>query len=95
MTTRTTDEQRLALAVPTIDETAFMTPLRSVPRIHRFHTATEGFGLVSEEACQLCERPGVQSTFGFASAGLDTGSDIREIFDNDGGSWQDVRQDAF
>jgi hypothetical protein len=94
MTTRTAQKPGLGRAIVAGNTPALMTPLRCVPRVYACDSATQSLGLVCKEARQLRERPGMQPTFGFATAGLHAGSDVREVFDDDDCTRRNARQDT-
>lgn len=62
-----------------------------MPGVHSGYLATQRFGLVFKESAELCERPRVKTPFGVPSAGFYTGSDVREIFDDNGCAGQDAQ----
>jgi hypothetical protein len=98
VTTRTTTELALAPAAAPRGEAAGITALARVPGINPEHAAAQSLGLVFEERAQLSERPRVQPALGVAARGFDAGSDVRQVFHNNGHAWskvfQDVRQDG-
>ena len=87
--------QKLGLrgAVTTIDEAAFATSLRGVPRINSDNLAAEGLSLVFEESLESCKAPRVKPALGFPTRGFTPSSDISEIFHNYSGSGLNAFED--
>lgn len=86
MTTRTTTELALSLAVPAIGKPAGVAPLARVSGVYPDNTTANSLRLVFEERAELSERPCVDAPLGIPSGGLYAGSDVREVFDNNGRS---------
>ena len=80
-------------AVASVGEAAGGTPLARVPRVYADHSCADCFRLVFQEAAQLSERPSMESALGVTARGFDAGSDVREVFNSNGRTWLDVRQD--
>lgn len=92
-TALTTEELGLRPAIAPVGVAATVAPLRGVPRIDGDDLAGESLRLVLKKALELGEAPRVQSTFGFATPGLDPAADVGEVFDHDSGAWLNATQD--
>src|SRR4051794_982466 len=79
----------------------FATGLRRVTRVNFDHLNTPFLSLVADQAIQLRKRPTVQASFvlnvlvAFPSAHLGGGSDIGEIFEDEGAAWWSILNNAF
>lgn len=94
MTTRATNEPGLRRAIASVDIAAGGASLRSMPRVNANYSASESLGLVFQEAFELCERPGVQPPFGFSPRCFYPRPNVRQVFNNDGGSRRNASQNA-
>ena len=95
MTTLTTEKLALGTPVATIGESARIAPLRGVAGIYRDDTAATRLGLVLQEGLELPEAPLMQAALAFPSGGLDAPADVREVLNDNCGSWINTINNAF
>ena len=92
MITRTTNEPGLRRTVATVDVSALRATLACVARVNPDYLATNRLSLVFKKAFELGKRPPMKAAFRFPSVCLNSGSEVREIFNDNNRSGFDAAQ---